>query len=84
MKKTYEYGPRGRPLFPTPLLSKTRIVWFGERPKWFTCMAHEKDVLFNLSQAKQLVSIYILFMHVDRTYPMINTTFSGPEPCCSK
>jgi hypothetical protein len=34
---TYEYGPIGVSLFPTPLLSNTRTEYCGNRLKCFTC-----------------------------------------------
>lgn len=37
IKGTYEYGPIGVSLFPTPLLSNTRTVYCGNRLKCFTC-----------------------------------------------
>jgi len=36
-KGTYEYGPIGVSLFPTPLLSNTRTEYCGDRLKCFTC-----------------------------------------------
>ena len=37
IKDTYEYGPIGVSLFPTPLLSNTRTEYCGNRLKCFTC-----------------------------------------------
>jgi hypothetical protein len=37
IKGTYEYGPFGVSLFPTPLLSNTRTEYRGNRLKCFTC-----------------------------------------------
>lgn len=49
-ESTHVYGPRGAPLFPTPLLSKTNTEYSGLRAKWSTCVTHPAELEFNLSR----------------------------------
>jgi hypothetical protein len=53
-KGTYEYGPIGVSLFPTPLLSNTRTEYCGNRPKCFTCA----DQLLQLTLSLYWVSSF--------------------------
>jgi len=45
------YGPLGVSLFPTPLLSNTRIEYCGSGPKCATCATHELQLTCSLQQS---------------------------------
>lgn len=48
-ESAHVYGPRGAPLFPTPLLSNTSTEYSGLRAKWSTCVTQPAELEFNLS-----------------------------------
>src|SRR6266403_3037633 len=48
VKGTYEYGPVGVSLFPTPLLSNTRNEYCGDWQKCFTCANQLLQLTFSL------------------------------------
>src|SRR6266850_8294229 len=50
------YGPMGVSLFPTPLLSNTRIEYCGSRLKCDTCAAHELQLTCSLRQSSLSVA----------------------------
>ena len=47
-ERTHVYGPRGAPLFPTPLLSKTSTEYSGLRPKCCTWGSQPAELEFSL------------------------------------
>ena len=50
IKGTYEYGPLGVSLFPTPLLSNTITEYCGNRLKCFTCANQLLQLTLSLHQ----------------------------------